>query len=64
VVYVDCRQDYQHRMISNTEPDGGICFDGAPCVCSLSRALSPVTRFVERATWQSTKRHRLLTKRV
>lgn len=31
VVYVDCLDGYERKLISTTEKDGGICFDGDLC---------------------------------
>jgi Domain of unknown function (DUF4431) len=31
VIYIDCRDGYKRKMISSTEKNGGICFDGDLC---------------------------------
>ena len=37
VLYVDCRDGYERKLISSTEEDGGGCFDGDLCGLSVSR---------------------------
>ncbi|MGD0778222.1 MAG: hypothetical protein ABSC05_36010, partial [Candidatus Solibacter sp.] len=46
VLYVDCRDGYERKLISTTEKGGGVCFDGDLCGLSAFPGRRVIIKFL------------------